>query len=45
MSNLLRGSVGAATAMFVVGTLAAISSVINRYPLYGARPCAMPWPP
>ena len=37
MSNLLRGSVGAATAMFVVGTLAAISSVINRYPLYGGQ--------
>jgi drug/metabolite transporter (DMT)-like permease len=37
VSNLLRGSVGAATAMFVVGTLAAISSVINRYPLYGGQ--------
>lgn len=37
MSNLVRGSVGAATAMFSVGTLAAISSVINRYPLYGGQ--------
>jgi drug/metabolite transporter (DMT)-like permease len=35
--NLLRGSVGAATAMFVVGTLAAISPVINRYPIYGGQ--------
>lgn len=37
MSNLLRGSVGAAAAMFLVGTLAASSSVINRYPLYGGQ--------
>jgi drug/metabolite transporter (DMT)-like permease len=37
MSNLVRGSVGAASAMFLVGTLAAISSVINRYPLYGGQ--------
>ena len=37
MSNLLRGSVGAAAAMFLVGTLAAISSVINQYPLYGGQ--------
>jgi drug/metabolite transporter (DMT)-like permease len=37
MSNLLRGSVGAAAAMFLVGTLAAISAVINRYPLYGGQ--------
>jgi drug/metabolite transporter (DMT)-like permease len=37
VSNLLRGSVGAATAMFLVGTLAAISSVVNRYPLYGGQ--------
>jgi drug/metabolite transporter (DMT)-like permease len=37
MSNLLRGSVGAASAMFVVGTLAAVSSVINHYPLYGGQ--------
>jgi drug/metabolite transporter (DMT)-like permease len=37
MNSLLRGSVGAATAMFAVGTLAAISSVINRYPLYGGQ--------
>ena len=37
MSNLVRGSVGAAVAMFSVGTLAAISSVINRYPLYGGQ--------
>jgi drug/metabolite transporter (DMT)-like permease len=37
MSNLVRGSVGAATAMFMVGTLAAISSVINHYPLYGGQ--------
>lgn len=35
--NLLRGSVGAAAAMFAVGTLAASSSVINRYPLYGGQ--------
>jgi drug/metabolite transporter (DMT)-like permease len=37
MSNLVRGSIGAAAAMFLVGTLAAISSVINRYPLYGGQ--------
>jgi drug/metabolite transporter (DMT)-like permease len=37
VSNLVRGSVGAAAAMFSVGTLAAISSVINRYPLYGGQ--------
>jgi len=37
MSNLVRGSVGAAAAMFAVGTLAAISSVINHYPLYGGQ--------
>jgi drug/metabolite transporter (DMT)-like permease len=35
--NSLRGSVGAASAMFVVGTLAAVSSVINHYPLYGGQ--------
>lgn len=37
MSNLLRGSISAAAAMFLVGTLAASSSVINRYPLYGGQ--------
>jgi drug/metabolite transporter (DMT)-like permease len=37
MSNLLRGSIGAAAAMFLVGTLAASSSVINHYPLYGGQ--------
>jgi drug/metabolite transporter (DMT)-like permease len=37
MNSLLRGSVGAASAMFVVGTLAAVSSVINHYPLYGGQ--------
>jgi drug/metabolite transporter (DMT)-like permease len=37
MNSLVRGSVGAATAMFAVGTLAAGSSVINRYPLYGGQ--------
>jgi drug/metabolite transporter (DMT)-like permease len=37
MSNLLRGSVGAASAMFLVGTLAAIASVIDHYPLYGGQ--------
>jgi drug/metabolite transporter (DMT)-like permease len=37
MNNLLRGSIGAAAAMFLVGTLAAISSVINDYPLYGGQ--------
>jgi drug/metabolite transporter (DMT)-like permease len=36
-NNLLRGSVGAATAMFLLGTLAAVSAVINRYPLYGGQ--------
>jgi drug/metabolite transporter (DMT)-like permease len=36
-NNLLRGSVGAASAMFLVGTLAAVSSVIDRYPLYGGQ--------
>jgi drug/metabolite transporter (DMT)-like permease len=37
MNNLLRGPVGAAAAMLAVGTLAASSSVINRYPLYGGQ--------
>jgi drug/metabolite transporter (DMT)-like permease len=37
MTSLLRGSVGAAAAMFLVGTLAAGSSVINQYPLYGGQ--------
>jgi drug/metabolite transporter (DMT)-like permease len=37
MNHLLRGSLGAASAMFLVGTLAAVSSVINRYPLYGGQ--------
>jgi drug/metabolite transporter (DMT)-like permease len=37
MSNLVRGSVGAAAAMFLVGTLAAGSAVINHYPLYGGQ--------
>jgi drug/metabolite transporter (DMT)-like permease len=37
MDNRLHGSVGAATAMFLVGTLAAGSSVINDYPLYGGQ--------
>lgn len=37
MSNSLRGPSGAAAAMFLVGTLAASSSVINRYPLYGGQ--------
>jgi drug/metabolite transporter (DMT)-like permease len=37
MNSLLRGSVGAASAMFVVGALAAVSSVINHYPLYGGQ--------
>jgi drug/metabolite transporter (DMT)-like permease len=36
-NDVLRGSVSAATAMFLVGTLAAVSSVINRYPLYGGQ--------
>jgi drug/metabolite transporter (DMT)-like permease len=37
MNSLLRGSIGAATAMFAVGSLAASSSVINQYPLYGGQ--------
>ena len=37
MSDLLRGSVGAAAAMFSVRTLAAMSMMINRYPLYGGQ--------
>jgi drug/metabolite transporter (DMT)-like permease len=37
MNHLLRGSLGAASAMFLVGTLAAVSSVVNRYPLYGGQ--------
>jgi drug/metabolite transporter (DMT)-like permease len=37
MNSSLRGSVGAAAAMFLVGTLAAGSSVINHYPLYGGQ--------
>jgi drug/metabolite transporter (DMT)-like permease len=36
-NNMLRGSFGAATAMFLLGTLAAVSAVINRYPLYGGQ--------
>jgi drug/metabolite transporter (DMT)-like permease len=35
MHSMVRGSVGAAAAMFLVGTLAVASAVINRYPLYG----------
>jgi drug/metabolite transporter (DMT)-like permease len=37
MDNLLRGPASAAAAMFLVGTLAASSSVINQYPLYGGQ--------
>ena len=37
MNTSLRGSAGAATAMFLVGTLAVSASVINRYPLYGGQ--------
>jgi drug/metabolite transporter (DMT)-like permease len=37
MNHLLRGSLGAASAMFLLGTLAAVSSVINHYPLYGGQ--------
>jgi drug/metabolite transporter (DMT)-like permease len=37
MNSMLRGSVGASAAMFAVGTLAAGSSVINHYPLYGGQ--------
>jgi drug/metabolite transporter (DMT)-like permease len=37
MNSLLRGSIGAATAMFAVGSLAASSSLINQYPLYGGQ--------
>ena len=37
MNSLPRGSAAAAAAMFLVGTLAAISSVINGYPLYGGQ--------
>jgi drug/metabolite transporter (DMT)-like permease len=37
MNSLLRGSAGAAAAMFTVGTLAAVSSVIGGYPLYGGQ--------
>jgi drug/metabolite transporter (DMT)-like permease len=37
MNSMVRGSVGAASAMFVVGTLAAIASVIDHYPLYGGQ--------
>jgi drug/metabolite transporter (DMT)-like permease len=37
MNTSFRGSVGAATAMFLVGTLAVSASVINRYPLYGGQ--------
>ena len=35
--DLLRGPAAAAAAMLLVGTLAASSSVINRYPLYGGQ--------
>ena len=38
MNSLSRGSAAAAAAaMFLVGTLAAISSVIDGYPLYGGQ--------
>jgi drug/metabolite transporter (DMT)-like permease len=37
MNSLLRGPVEAASAMLLVGTLAACSSVINDYPLYGGQ--------
>ena len=37
MNSLSRGPAAAAAAMFLVGTLAAISSVINGYPLYGGQ--------
>ena len=37
MNSLSRGAAAAAAAMFLVGTLAAISAVINRYPLYGGQ--------
>ncbi|HEY2959859.1 MAG TPA: DMT family transporter [Actinomycetota bacterium] len=37
MNSSVRGSAGAAAAMFAVGTLAALSSVVNRYPLYGGQ--------
>jgi drug/metabolite transporter (DMT)-like permease len=37
MGNMLRGSVGAASAMFLVSTLAATASVIDHYPLYGGQ--------
>jgi drug/metabolite transporter (DMT)-like permease len=37
MNTSLRGSAGAAAAMFLVGTLAVSASVINRYPLYGGQ--------
>jgi hypothetical protein len=33
MNSVSRGPAAAAAAMFLVGTLAAISSVINGYPL------------
>jgi drug/metabolite transporter (DMT)-like permease len=35
--NSLRGSAGAAAAMFLLGTLAAISSEISHYPLHGGQ--------
>jgi drug/metabolite transporter (DMT)-like permease len=37
MNSMPRGSVGAASAMFLVGTLAAVTSVIDHYPLYGGQ--------
>jgi drug/metabolite transporter (DMT)-like permease len=37
MNSVSRGPAAAAAAMFLVGTLAAISSVINGYPLYGGQ--------
>jgi drug/metabolite transporter (DMT)-like permease len=33
----LRGSASAAAAMFLVGTLAAVSSELNHYPLFGGQ--------
>jgi hypothetical protein len=34
---MIRGWGGAASAMFLLGTLAAVSGVVNEYPLYGGQ--------
>ncbi|MFC4587488.1 DMT family transporter [Sphaerisporangium corydalis] len=37
MTNNMKGAVGAATAMFCVGTLTAVSPALHDYPIYGGQ--------